>query len=499
MKNKKKRSENRQFLNNIIKFIKEILINEYKSIIKRFRFSIAFKINFAYFWLFFSILLMFNFIVSIGAIIYIGKENYSNNEQAYNLISTYFLEEKEIPKSKLDAFKDFSRCSIVIYDMDKTILYTSDSNNQSIYSDNTEEKGVYPILDDLILVKNNIVNNTSTRFLNFDLVFYNSITWNGQDVVIQLSRNLQSDYANILDLGKWFILIDILLLLSVIRRGRKSNKKILKPIEEMTETVKNISVNALDTRLNVSGAKDELKDLAVTFNDMLDRIQKSYEAQHQFVSDASHELRTPIAVIQGYANMLDRWGKNDENVLDESIEAIKSETDDMKRLVENLLFLARGDNKTQRVEMKEFCLKSLIDEVYKETLMIVSSHTVSCNINEDVKIVGDRKLLKEALRIFMDNAIKYTPSGGIITIGSIRIEGYVEISISDSGIGISNEDLPNIFNRFYRADKSRTKDTGGTGLGLSIAKWIIMTHKGTIRVESREGFGTKIIILLMPL
>ncbi|MNO61476.1 Signal transduction histidine-protein kinase ArlS [compost metagenome] len=277
---------------------------------------------------------------------------------------------------------------------------------------------------------------------------------------------------------------------------KSRSKKILKPIDDMNKTVENITIKQIDTRLSVGGTQDELKDLAKTFNGMLDRIQEAYNIQNQFVSDASHELRTPIAVIQGYARLLDRWGKEDKEALEESISAIKSEANNMKELVEKLLFLARGDKNTQPVIMEEFDLNFLVDELLKETKLIDNDHNISCDKNEVVKIYADEKLLKQAFRIFLDNSIKYTPKGGNIGISTYVNGNNVEIVIKDNGIGIDEKDIPKIFDRFYRADESRTRETGGNGLGLSIAKWIIMKHKGKITVNSSLNVGTTIIINL---
>lgn len=262
----------------------------------------------------------------------------------------------------------------------------------------------------------------------------------------------------------------------------------------MTDTVKKISISELSTRLNLDGAQDELKDLSKTFNNMLDRIQESYEKENRFVSDASHELRTPIAVIQGYINLLDRWGKNDKEILDEGITAIKKETENMKDLVEKLLFLARADKSTQIVNKEDFNINEVIEEVVKETKMIDDKHSISYENDGNIIINGDIKLIKEMFRIFIDNSIKYTNRGGQIKITSSLNKDKAVFSISDNGIGIKKEELPYIFDRFYRADKSRTKKNGGNGLGLSIAKWIVMIHNGEISVESKLNYGTKIII-----
>lgn len=288
---------------------------------------------------------------------------------------------------------------------------------------------------------------------------------------------------------------DILFLIMIHGMGTRMSRKMLFPVKKMTDTVNSITIHNINNRLDVSGSKDELKDLAKTFNNMLDRLQKSIETQNQFVSDASHELRTPIAVIQGYANMLDRWGKDDRAVLEESIAAIKSESESMKTLVENLLFLARSDKNTQKFEFTSFKLDELIEEILKESKLIDTKHQILCEQNQPIEFYGDRGLLKEAIRIFVDNSIKYTPEGGTIKLNSCIKSKKIIIDIEDNGIGISKDDLPHIFDRFYRADKSRTKETGGTGLGLSIAKWIILKHKGTIEVQSRINVGTKIIVI----
>lgn len=303
-----------------------------------------------------------------------------------------------------------------------------------------------------------------------------------------LQSGSKGNYTNILS-GILFG-FSILGIVFIAVAGSKTSRRLLSPIDKMTKMVKDISINELDKRLDVSGSKDELKDLAKTFNDTLDRLENSVEIQNQFVSDASHELRTPISVIQGYANLIDRWGKDDPQILEESITSIKIEAEVMKNLVEKLLFLARGDKNTQKVDKQKFMLNEVIDEVLRETVMIDRIHNINNNKNEEIQIYADRNLLKEAIRIFVDNSIKYTPTGGNITLDSWSKGKNAVITIEDTGIGIAKEDIPNIFNRFYRADKSRTKASGGTGLGLAISKWIIEHHNGTISVTSQLNVGT---------
>lgn len=266
----------------------------------------------------------------------------------------------------------------------------------------------------------------------------------------------------------------------------KISKHSLKPVDDMIKEVKEISINDLNKRLDVSGVNNEFKDLAKTFNEMVSEIQVSMEKQNRFISDASHELRTPISVIQGYANLLSRWGKEDEEVLIESIEAIKDESNNMKKLIESLLFLARGEKNNNVIIKEDFNLKNLVDEIVKESIMIDNKHNIFTKNNEDVIINADKNLIKEAIRVFVDNSIKYTQEDGNIKINSFKSNKKVFISIEDNGIGIPKDDLERIFDRFYRVDKSRNKEINGFGLGLSIAKYIIDTHDGNIKIYSKS-------------
>jgi len=263
------------------------------------------------------------------------------------------------------------------------------------------------------------------------------------------------------------------------------------------DTINTITERHLDRRISIEDERVELKGLASAINGMLDRLDAAYNAQLRFVSDASHELRTPISVIQGYVNLLDRWGKNDERTLQESIDAIKNEADSMKELIEQLLFLARGDNQSLSFTMEEVDISALVEEVVREAKMIDETHEFHVRTEEGLFINGDYLLLKQALRILNDNSVKFTPPGGRISFAAARSDdrpGNIEITVRDSGVGIPEESLPHIFERFYRADSSRARSSGGTGLGLSIAKWIVDSHHGVIEVVSRKDAGTKIIL-----
>ena len=297
------------------------------------------------------------------------------------------------------------------------------------------------------------------------------------------------------------LILELLLLIQSWRRGRRHVARTLKPLTDLAEkarslrslagTISSIDASRLDQRIRMDTGQKELDDLAAAINSMLNRIDEAYRLQVRFVSDASHELRTPISVIQGYASLLDRWGKDDPETLQEAISAIRSESDNMKDLVEQLLFLARGDNDTMTLYPETFDGVQLVEEVAQEARMVDPNHTFLTRESKPVMMEADRQLIKQALRILVDNSTKYTDPGGEIQIYADKEGGKVRLTVQDTGIGIDPEKLPYIFDRFYRVEESRARATGGSGLGLSIMKWIVERHGGSIEVVSRKDFGTR--------
>lgn len=240
----------------------------------------------------------------------------------------------------------------------------------------------------------------------------------------------------------------------------------------------------------------DLQGLENAVNDLLDRMQAAYSQQSRFVSDASHELRTPIAVLKGYADLLERWGKDDPQVRDESIRAIQTEAERMNRLVEQLLFLARGDAGRTRLCPEAMDLADLTREVWEESEMIDAGHRWSLDTAQPVPCQADRDMIKQALRILVDNAAKYTPAGKQITLRAYTSDGHPCICVLDEGMGISPADAAHVFDRFYRSDPARSRQSGGAGLGLSIAQWIVTQHGGHLELYSWEGVGSRFTIVL---
>ncbi|WP_248404033.1 sensor histidine kinase [Butyrivibrio fibrisolvens] len=262
--------------------------------------------------------------------------------------------------------------------------------------------------------------------------------------------------------------------------------------EELEEAI--LKVPADNAGARISTGDEDLASIEAALNSLLYRMQDARLQQARFVDDASHELRTPIAVIQGYANMLDRWGKDDPAVLEESIKAIKNESDNMKELIDQLLFLARGDNGRQKLSMDRIDLSSVIREVWEESMMIDPDHKYVLEDCDNCYIYGDNAMIKQSVRIFVQNAAKYSDKGNNIKLAVRKNGAKICYIVQDEGIGIAGDELSHIFERFYRSDKARNSSTGGSGLGLSIAKWIIDAHKGNVEVLSRQDIGTRITV-----
>ena len=266
-------------------------------------------------------------------------------------------------------------------------------------------------------------------------------------------------------------------------------------IQSLENAIGRLSPASPGSRLHTGDAS--LAGLENAINGMLDRMQQAYSQQTRFVSDASHELRTPIAVIKGYADLLARWGKQDEKVLDEGIAAIRTEAECMGKLVEQLLFLARGDSGRTQLKLRRIQLAPLVSEVYEESEMIHPEHVWQFQCVDAAEADADDALLKQAVRILVDNAVKYTKPGERIRLRVLRgADGAPCIEVQDSGIGISEEDMTHVFERFFRADPARNAGTGGTGLGLAIAKWIVDRHGGHFELRSEPGAGTRITVCL---
>ena len=316
------------------------------------------------------------------------------------------------------------------------------------------------------------------------------IKFNEDCYLVQAFQMIPDNSYYVQSFGLRLFLIDIFCIFLSFLIGKYISKRMLKPVEEIQQTAERISIEDLSQRIDTSGPDDEMKELAETFNSMFSRLETSFQKQNQFVSDASHELRTPISVIQGYANLINRWGKSDPTVLEESIQSILAETEHMSQLIKKLLFLAKSDQNRIPIQKEQFNLNELVKDIVKEMSVAKEKRNTVIEEQKEVEIYADNSMVKQLLWIHCENALKYTKKESTITFRIYEQDGYGCVDIQDNGTGMAQEDVTRIFDRFYRADKSRNKEIPGTGLGLSIAKWIAESNDGKISVESELGQGT---------
>lgn len=313
-----------------------------------------------------------------------------------------------------------------------------------------------------------------------------------------------------LEIGRNLVVLDkyldtlvlVLLYLSVIAvlvsllGGLFYTRVVFRPIGRLVTTMQAIRESGKFRKIPVVSKYrgDELTQLTVTFNSMINQLEKTFEKQKQFISDASHELRTPLMIIEGYANMLRRWADKDPKLRMEAIVAIHAETIRLKNLTSSLLTLGVVKDENISKSIQSLDLIPLISEITKTMKLTFERDLYLCLESESIRVNGDPETLRQLMIILLDNAIKYSEKAIRIILNQSSKD--TKIKIQDLGIGIAKREIPHLFDRFYRADKSRNRDSGGTGLGLSIAKNIVSLHGGTIHIESDLGIGTCVTVTL---
>jgi len=270
----------------------------------------------------------------------------------------------------------------------------------------------------------------------------------------------------------------------------------LAPIDRITQAAQTIAhSNDLSRRVEQKPTKDEVGRLAATFNEMLGRIEELFRTEQRFVADVSHELRSPLTAIRGNLDLLRRGALNDAEARQEALDAVDSEASRMQRLVQDLLLLAQADAGVE-IQKQVVELDTLLLDLYRQARLSTGEVKVSLGSEDQAQVLGDADRLKQLFLNLIDNAIKYTPSGGEVKL-SLALKGeWACVSVADTGVGIPAKDLPKIFDRFYRVDKARSREQGGTGLGLSIAKWVVDQHGGQIQAVSEVGKGSTFTVWL---
>lgn len=315
----------------------------------------------------------------------------------------------------------------------------------------------------------------------------------GQTVAyLQVATSMKSIQDATYNLAVIMVLLGTVAAIIAFFVGGWMASRALAPINSINTTAQHIvAADDLKRRVPYSG-NDELGALTETINRMLERLDRLFSSQQQFVSDVSHELRTPLAAIQGHVEIIQRFGYDEESMM-----AIARSTERMVHLVEDLMFLANADIGRVNPTVMAVDLDTVMLEIYNHAKSI-SKDRVSVQLDdlEHLSVKADPYLLKNMLKHLVLNAIAYTDAHGKITLSLQQHDNWADIVITDTGIGISPEDLEHIFNRFYRADKARSRLSGGSGLGLSIAMWIAKAHGGNLLVTSKLGEGTTFTVRL---
>lgn len=271
----------------------------------------------------------------------------------------------------------------------------------------------------------------------------------------------------------------------------------LAPLASMASQARKITGSNLDTRLDIGNPAEELAVLVASFNELLSRLDQSFESMRRFVADASHELRTPIAIIRGEADVALSQDRRSAEY-QESLAIILDESRRLSHLVDDLLNLARADAGHVKLHTQDFYLNDLLADCCRSVQALAAARqiAVECRASGDIQFRGDEELLRRLVMNLLDNAIRYTPPGGRVD-AVLKTEGsQVRIRISDTGMGIGPEAVPHIFERFFRADKARSRQDGGVGLGLAIVKWIAESHNGVVDLNTKPGAGTAFTVTL---
>jgi two-component system OmpR family sensor kinase len=316
-----------------------------------------------------------------------------------------------------------------------------------------------------------------------------------RNVALVILQSLHPQKEIMEDIRHTFYWIIPIALLFASAGGYFLARKSLAPVTDMATQARGMGAARLSERLEVSNPRDELGTLALSFNELLDRLEKSFEQQRRFVADASHELRTPVAILQGETEVtLSRPDRPPEEYR-ETLSILRDESHRLAHIIEDLFTLTRADAGQYPLKLRDLYLDELAADVLRRTrsLAIAKGVTLTSSIQPELPLSADEDLLRRMLLNLLDNAIKYTPAGGMVNVDCRLDANFYFLRVSNTGPGIPAELQSRIFERFFRADKARSRsegDTGGAGLGLSIARWIAEAHHGRLELTQSDSSGT---------
>jgi heavy metal sensor kinase len=335
----------------------------------------------------------------------------------------------------------------------------------------------------------------ATEFMGQDVplrIWSEKVNVGGESYLIQSAFEMDDFYEALYHFAL-LLYISIPLLLVFAAAGTYwISTRALSPVDQITQTARTISAQNLSSRLVVPQTRDELQRLSETLNGMLARIEAAFKKITQFTADASHELRTPVAVMRTRAELSLRKARSADEYRDVIAEVL-TELEKTSGLIEQLMFLARADSGSEMLHFTSTDVAEVLREACHQGSALAEAKQIA--FQEQIPpgalwIEGDATSLRRLFLILIDNAVKYTPANGQVEVSLQRNGKYAIAEVRDTGIGIAEADLPNVFERFYRADKARTRESGGVGLGLSIGRWITEVHAGTIEVRSTPGRGS---------
>jgi two-component system OmpR family sensor kinase len=319
------------------------------------------------------------------------------------------------------------------------------------------------------------------------------------DIVIGAARSLEAQEATLRE-ARYALGIGIPFMLVVATAGGSLlARKSLDPVSALADQAARIGASSLHERVAVPNPRDELGRLAVVLNDLLERLDRSFEEQRRFTADASHELRTPVAIISGEAELALSREERTPAELRDALTRVRAESDRLKHIVDDLFLLARAEAGDPIMVLRDVYLGEVAADSVRTLRSLAERKAVRLSFagSEDLPFQGDEALLRRLFVNLLDNAIKYTPSGGDVTLSAERQNGNYLVTVADTGPGIPVDAQPHIFDRFYRSDRDRRASaTGGAGLGLAIASWVAQTHGGTVSLEQSDSSGSRFVVTL---
>jgi heavy metal sensor kinase len=358
-----------------------------------------------------------------------------------------------------------------------------------------------PVMSDYGVPRPTTVPRRATEFMGKDVplrIWSQKVSVGGQSYLIQSAFEMDDFYEALDDFALLLFISIPLLLLCATAGGYWISTRALAPVDQITRTARTISAQNLSSRLVVPNTGDELQRLSETLNGMLDRLETAFKKITQFTADASHELRTPVAVMRTRAELSLRKARSADEYRDVIAEVL-TELEKTSGLIEQLMFLARADSGAETLHFAATNVAEVLREACHQGSALAEAKQIGFQEHisgDSMWIQGDAGSLRRLFLILIDNAVKYTPANGQVEVSLQRNDGYAVAQVRDTGIGIAEADLPSVFERFYRADKARTRESGGVGLGLSIGRWITEVHAGTIEVHSSPGRGSSFQIRL---